>query len=66
MNSLPPNYRAQVYKYHMQNTNEYFEWFWLQDYYFNTADPQESFNALSGLTFQRSTWLLDALSLNRN
>jgi hypothetical protein len=43
----------------MQNTNDYNDWFLLDIHYYTTTDPQESFDALTALTFTRSTWLLD-------
>lgn len=43
----------------MQNTNNYNDWYLLDIYYYLTTDPQESFNALTALSFVRSTWLLD-------
>jgi len=43
----------------MQNTNNYNDWYLLDIYYYSTTDPQESFNALTALSFVRSTWLLD-------
>jgi len=61
-----PNYRAQVYKYHMQNSNNYNDWFLLDIYYYDTTDPQESYNSLSGLGFHRSAWILDGFDFKKD
>jgi hypothetical protein len=57
--SVPANIRASVFKYHIQNTYNYNDWFDLYESYELSGDPQEKNNALIGLTASRSTWLLN-------
>ena len=39
--SIPPNIRGSVYKYSIQNSNDYQDWFNLSGVYDLTVDPQE-------------------------
>jgi hypothetical protein len=56
---LPPNIRATVYKYHLQNTYNYNDWFDVYQVYELSADAQEKNNALIGLAGSRLTWILN-------
>jgi hypothetical protein len=51
--------RQSVYRYHIQNTNEFLDWFSLFSLYTSTYDPQEASFALSGLTYSRLFWVLE-------
>ena len=57
--SVHPNNRLLVYKYHMQNTNDFLEWLRLYEYYEITQDEREKDYAIESLSHTRQTWLLD-------
>jgi hypothetical protein len=60
--SINPNYRALVYKYHIQNTNDYTNWTLVNIHYYETEEPHENYDALKALTHHRSTWILEGLT----
>ncbi len=57
--SVSANIRGSVYKYHLQNTYNYNDWFDIYQVYELTNDPQEKSSALLSLTGTRSTWILN-------
>ena len=52
---LAPNLRSVVYKYHVQNSYDFYDWYKVVELYEFTSDPQERSAALLALTFVRST-----------
>ena len=60
-NTVSPNYRPYVFKYHIQNTYEFLEWIRLFDFYEITGDSREKEYTLDALANTRLTFLLDLL-----
>lgn len=56
---VPLNFRGSVYKYHIQNTLDYNDWFNMNQLYLNTNDPFERAYAIASLSQTRLFWLLD-------
>lgn len=56
---MPGDLRFMVYKYHMQNTNNFLEWLRLLDFYEVTNDEREKQYALEALAYTRNSWLFD-------
>jgi hypothetical protein len=57
---IPPNLRALVYKYHVQNTYDYSDTFKIANVYPITDDPNEKSYVLRAITQSRQPWMLDA------
>ena len=57
--SIPPNIRGSVYKYSIQNSNDYQDWFNLSGVYDLTVDPQERTLVLDAIAQTRLNWILD-------
>lgn len=58
-NPLSTNLRAIVYKYHLQNTNNFNDWYDLYDFYVITNDLREKEYAIEALSNTRLNFLLD-------
>jgi hypothetical protein len=58
--SVPQNLRSLIYKYHIQNTLEYFDNFDIFNVYELTTDPQEKSDVLNAVSQTRLEWLLDS------
>ncbi len=50
---------APVYRYHLQNTNDYRDWLKIDSLYVSTVSPQERTSAMNALAQTRSFWLID-------
>lgn len=61
INSVSPNYRRIVYKYHIQNTFDYSDFFKVNDLYLSTNDPFERANSFVSLSSTRLSWAIDFL-----
>lgn len=57
--SISPNIRSSVYKYHIQNSNNYQDWYNLAGVYSLTVDPQERTLILDSVANTRIYWILD-------
>lgn len=57
-NMISNNYRPLVYKYHIQNTNEYQDWYDIKELYIQTKSPQEQTNILNSFSYSRQLWIL--------
>ena len=63
-NTVSPNYRPYVLKYHTQNTEDYFEILRLFEFYEITDDSREKEYVLDALANSRLTFYLDLLLKN--
>ncbi|CAF1001465.1 unnamed protein product, partial [Brachionus calyciflorus] len=59
INSVSPNLRGLVLKYHLQNTYDYLDWFDVFDIYILSVDPQERAQVLSAIANTRLMWIVD-------
>lgn len=59
MNRVPKQIRRSVYKYHLQNTYNYGDWFDIYELYELAGDAQVKTDALVALTQTRSTWIVN-------
>lgn len=57
--TLSSNLRALVYKYHLQNTYDFTDWFTVYTFYGITNDLREKEYAIDALANTRLTWLFD-------
>ena len=60
-NTVSANYRPYVFKYHIQNSNEFLEFLRLFDFYEITSDSREKEYTLDALANTRLTFLIDLL-----
>ncbi len=51
--------RAPVYKYHMQNSYNYNDWFLLNNLYLSTISPQERAITITALAQTRFLWIIN-------
>ncbi|CAF0936439.1 unnamed protein product [Brachionus calyciflorus] len=58
-NPVPPNYRPVVYKYHMQNTYDIFDWVRMYEFYEETNNVREREYAIEALGNTRLSFLFD-------
>ena len=63
-NTVSPNYRPYVLKYHMQNTEDYFELQRLFEFYEITEDSREKEYVLDAVANTRLTFYLDLILKN--
>ena len=63
-NTVSPNYRPYVFKYHMQNTEDYFEVVRMYEFYEITSNSREKEYVLDALANSRVTFFLDYLLKN--
>lgn len=56
---MAPNLRALAYKYHLQNTYDFNDWFDLYTFFAITNDEREKEYTLDALANTRLTWLFD-------
>ena len=61
--SVSQNLRSLIYKYHIQNTLEYFDNFDIFNVYELTTDPQEKSDVLNAVSQTRLEWLLDSYKI---
>jgi hypothetical protein len=59
VNPLTTNLRAIVYKYHLQNTYNFNDWFEIYDFYGITNDLAEREYAAEALCNTRLSWIFD-------
>ena len=52
-----------MYKYSIQNSNDYQDWFKLSGVYDSTVDPQERILVLDAIAQSRSQWIIDSVCL---
>ena len=58
-NPIGTNLRPIVYKYHIQNTYDFDDWYKMEELYTTTSDPQERAASSLALTFTRQPWIID-------
>lgn len=58
-NPLSTNIRAIVYKYHLQNTNNFNDWYDIYDFYAVANDLREKEYAIEALSNSRLNFILD-------
>ena len=63
-NTVSPNFRPYVFKYHMQNTEDYLEVVRLFEFYEVTSDSREKEYVLDALANSRLSFFLDLLLKN--
>lgn len=56
---IPESFLSSVYKYHLQHTNDYQDWFSVNTLYLETTNAFERSYVVSALSLTRLTWLLD-------